>query len=208
MTTDAENRNLDRDYDAVNRTTRVELADVNEISMTYDPSGELLTLTPPGQPSHGFEYDERERVTAYVPPVVSADDARIRTSYNTENQVTQVTRADGRTVTISHDGVGRVDTVSIGRGDYEVEYNPITGQASQLSAPDTSTIALAYTGDRLLSTTWSGTVTGTVGRSYDADGRLAGRQVGTGSGTTFTYDDDALLGLFVRSGDEVSGCAF
>src|SRR5262249_32699734 len=63
-------------------------------------------------------------------------------------------------------------------------------------------------GGLLTGTTWAGQVAGTVGRTFDANFRVASESVNGGSAVTFQYDRDGLLtaaGALTLARDAASG---
>ena len=69
----------------------------------------------------------------------------------------------------------------------------MTGNVSNITAPDGGTQSFTYDGSLLLSTTWAGTVAGSVARTYDNDFRITTRNVNGGHNVSFGYDNDSLL---------------
>lgn len=61
------------------------------------------------------------------------------------------------------------------------------------SDPDGGAIAYSWNGPYLMSSTWSGEVTGSVARTYDSNGWLTSRSVNGAHTAAFGYDDDGLL---------------
>jgi YD repeat-containing protein len=67
--TDAAGRQVSFGYDAAGRMTSQTLADGRVIAFAYDENGNLTALTPPGRPSHGFDYTPVDLQSVYAPPV-------------------------------------------------------------------------------------------------------------------------------------------
>jgi len=180
--------------DLLGRATRQTLSDGREINFTYDPNGNLTSLTPPGRTAHYFNYTAGDQKDIYTPPTL-ADVALPATNYtyNLDKQLTNVIRPDGQTVTLNYDPVkGQLTTLTIPRGNYGYGYNAISGQLNSITAPDGGSLALAYDGFLPTSITWSGTIAGTVSRTYNNDFQVTGISVGADT-ITNSYDNDGLL---------------
>ena len=71
-------------------------------------------------------------------------------------------------------------------------YHATTGNLSTITAPG-ATLSYTYDGSLLKTTTWSGTVGGTVSRDYDNNFRITSQSVNGGNTISFGYDNDSLL---------------
>jgi YD repeat-containing protein len=180
-------------YDAAGRVTTQTLPDGREIQYTYDANGNLATLTPPGRPPHGFAYTPVDLISEYLPPDVGAGMNHTLYTYNADKQLTLITRPDGKTVSFDYDSAGRLSSQTIARGHTTFAYDPLTGKLKTITAPDGGTLAYAYDGQLLTSTTWSGTVAGSVSRTNDNNFRVAALQVNAANSIAFGYDNDSLL---------------
>src|SRR5262249_27285504 len=180
-------------YDPAGRVTTQTLPDGREIQYTYDANGNLATLTPPGRPSHGFAYTPVNLNDEYIPPDVGAGTNHTLYTYNADKQLTLVTRPDGKTVSLDYDSVGRLRTQTITRGQTTYVYDTTTGNLTMITAPDGGTLTYAYDSSLLTSTIWSGTVAGSVSRTYDNNFRLTALQVNGANSIALGYDNDSLL---------------
>ena len=99
-------------------------------------------------------------------------------------------------------------TLPGGAGSYAYEYGPVTKRLARATAPGGQVLDLAHDGFLLTGESWSGPVSGTVSRTYDADFRADSQAVNGGPGVAFGYDQDGLLtstgGLSIQR-DPVSG---
>jgi RHS repeat-associated protein len=82
--------------------------------------------------------------------------------------------------------------VTLARGAIGATYDAATGHLKTLAAPGGLNLAFAYDGALLTSESASGSVAGTVARTYDDDLRLASQSV-NGTAVSFGYDADSLL---------------
>jgi len=181
-------------YDADNRVTSQTTPDGAQTTSFYAPAGDLVSLTPPGETAHQFTYTPAGDEATYTAPAVP-DAASSTTSYayNLDRQLTLITRPDGKTVSFTYDGAGRQSTTTYDAGTVTRLYSPTTGQLVNVAATDGGTLDLSYDGSLLLSTAWSGVVSGTVSRTWNNDLRVATESVNGGNTVAFTYDPDGLV---------------
>ncbi len=102
-------------------------------------------------------------------------------------------RSEGQSITPGYDTGGRLSTLTEPRGQTTFAYHPTTGRLSGISAP--GGVALSYTYDGILrtETTWNSPVAGSVGRTFDADLRVASESVNGANDIAFQYDPNSLL---------------
>jgi RHS repeat-associated protein len=181
-------------YDLAGRITKQTLPDLREIQYSYDGNGNVTSITPPGRPAHGFSYTPVDLESNYTPPDAGFSPRHTQYSYNLDRQLTTVTRPDGQALQLSYEPTGgRLSTLTLpGSQTISYTYSATTGNLSSITAPG-STLAYAYDGALLASTTWSGTVAGSVGRTYDTNFRITEQTVNGGNLITFGYDNDSLL---------------
>src|SRR5262249_962194 len=129
----------------------------------------------------------------YIPPDVGAGMNHTLYTYNTDQQLTLITRPDGKTVGLDYDNAGRLRTQTITRGQTTFAYDPATGTLQTITAPDGGTVTYTYDSFLAKSTTWSGTVVGRVSRTYDNDFRVTALQVNGANSIAFGYDNESLL---------------
>ena len=192
--TDPLSRSVSFNYDLAGRVTQQTLPGGRVVQFGYDPNGNMTSITPPGRPSHVFSYTPVDLAGSYTPPVVpgSGTTSTIFT-YNKDRQLTEVSRPDGKMVQLSYDTAGRPSSITLPRGAVTSSYDAGTGQLSTLTSPDGVTLTYAHDGGLVTSTSWSGSIVGTVGRTYDNNLRIASRSVNGGQTVSFTYDNDGLL---------------
>jgi RHS repeat-associated protein len=120
---------------------------------------------------------------------------------NLDKQPTVVHRPDGSQIVTTYDSAGRVSTVTYPKGPNTSDgtvtvtrtYNATTGKLSGMTSSDGQSLAFGYDGRLLLSATWSGTVAGSVSRTYDNNFRVASESVNGANTVAMGYDDDGLL---------------
>jgi RHS repeat-associated protein len=194
--TDPMNRVQQYGYDAANRVVTQTFADGSQVGFGYDANGNLTSVTPPGRPEHGFGFTPNDLMSSYTPPVVAGVGATTY-EYNHDKQPSVIHRPDGSTINFTYDSAGRLWTTtypSIG-GNVTVTrtYSPTTGQLTGVTTSDGQSLAYGYDGKLVTSTTWSGNVAGSVGRTYNNDFRVASETVNGANSVAFGYDNDGLL---------------
>ena len=189
--TDPLGRSANYDYDSAGRLTRKTLPDGRIVYITYDANGDVTSIQPPGRDAHVFTYNAVNQEQDYTPPSISTGSSVTQYSYNLDKQLTGVTRPDGKVVGYSYDNAGRLSSVVLPRGQVTYGYNH-AGQLSQIDAPGNNMLNYIYDGVLPVSESWSGTVSGSVARSYNENFQLTWLSV-DGAGVAFSYDLDGLL---------------
>jgi RHS repeat-associated protein len=179
-------------YDLAGRPTRQVLPDGRAVTLAYDASGNVTSVTPPGRPAHSFGYTPVDLEQSYSPPSLGFPSATL-TSYNLDKQVSLISRPAGDTVAPSYDSAGRVASVTTSWGTTSLSYSPTTGQLAQITAPDLGKLSYAYDGALLTDMSWSGSVSGSIHRTYDNFLRVASETVSGGQAISYQYDTDGLL---------------
>nr|WP_249218386.1 hypothetical protein [Nitrospina sp. Nb-3] len=131
--------------------------------------------------------------TDYDPPNIGLPQHATQFSYNLDKQPTLITRPDGQTISFNYDTGGRLSSFVIPRGTVGFGYDSVTGNLNTITAPGGEGLSFTYDGSLPLSTTWSGTVSGSVSRTYDNSFRITSRSVNGGNTISFTYDQDDLF---------------
>ena len=164
------------------------------MGFSYDANGNVTSITPPGKPAHTFAYTPVDLEQDYVPPDLGFSPRNTQYTYNLDRQLTLVTRPDGQTLQLGYEPTGgRLSTLTLpGSQTITYAYHPSTGNVSTITAPG-STLSYSYDGSLLTSTAWTGTVAGSVGRTYDNNFRITSQSVNGGNTISFGYDNDSLL---------------
>jgi len=191
--------------------TRQILPDNREILFSYDANGNLASLLPPGSPGHSFTYTYTYTYTctytytytytytpvnlteSTVPPDLGAGSNSTLYRYNLDKQLTQIQRPDGQTVDYSYDSAGRTGSVTVPEGNYSYSYDSSTGKLAGITTPDGLALNYTFSGALPTQTSWSGAVTGNVGKTYDNDFRVSTVSVNGANPFTYQYDNDSLL---------------
>lgn len=181
-------------YDLAGRITTQTLPDTRTIGYAYDGNGNVTSITPPGRPVHAFQYTPVDLEADYNPPDAGFSPRNTQYAYNLDRQLTTVTRPDGQTIQLGYEPTGgRLSTLTLpGAITTTYAYSPTAGTLSSITTPG-STLSYTYDGSLLKSTTWSGTVPGSVSRNYDNNFRITSQSVNGANTINFGYDNDSLL---------------
>ncbi|MDP1696697.1 MAG: RHS repeat-associated core domain-containing protein [Xanthomonadaceae bacterium] len=190
--TDAIGRETHFSYDAAGRVTAQTLPDGRNIGFQYDAQGNLAALTPPGRSAHVFDYDRRDQTTAYTPPDLSGIDSITRYRYNLDRQTTHIERPGGAVIDFAYDSGGRIVSRTIPTGVDSYGYDATSGQLAAIDTADGISLRFARDGFLPTTTTWTGPVSGSVSRSFDANFWLTQETI-EGDAVAFAYDADGLL---------------
>ena len=165
----------------------------------YDSAGNLIAVTPPGQPTHHFAYTDVDLAKHYAPPEVpGVAEPATHYTYNRDRQVESITFPDGQVIDPVYLPNGRLDAVITADGTYAITYQdqPNSGLVESLSTPAGNVLTYEYDGPLLTRQTWSGAATdainGSVAYTHDENIWLTHLDI---AGTTIAYDrdDDGLL---------------
>ena len=185
--TDALNRSVSYEYDEMGRIVKKQLHDGNEVIYTYDEMGNLLSLTPPGKPSHDFIYTLVEKVETYTPPSVS-NSGVTQYHYNKDRQLTRIERPMGEIV-YEYDKAGKLQKM----GDITISYDPSTGNVASLESGYGINLTLVYDGSLLTGMSMSGEVRGNMKYRYDNNFWVTEMVINDSETIGFQYDNDGLL---------------
>jgi RHS repeat-associated protein len=180
-------------YDAAGRLLQQTLPGERVIKFGYDTNGNLKSLTPPDSKQHDFAYNPVNLLASYTPPEVEGiTNTQTKYGYYPDRLLQQITRPDGKTLSLSY-VAGQLKTLITPHGQLTYNYNSTTGHLDSIDFSTGANLSFGYDGWLPTQTTWSGAVSGSVTRSYDADLRLAGLSVNDGESIASQYDGDSLL---------------
>jgi RHS repeat-associated protein len=198
-------------YDDANRVTTQTFTDASFVVFGYDADGNITSVTPPGRTAHAFGFTPNDLISSYTPPVLSTE-VPTTYDYNHDKQPTFIHRPDGSQIAFTYDSAGRLWTTTYPSVNGNVvvtrTYDPTTGKLKTASTNDGQTVTYGYDGQLLTSRTWSGTVAGSVSRTYDNNFRVATELVNGANSVSLGYDDDGLLlsaGLLTVVRDPMNG---
>jgi RHS repeat-associated protein len=179
-------------YDADGHVLTKTFADGRVIKFTYDANGNLSSLTPQGKSAHTFAYNTVNFPSTYTPPVITgAGDATY--AYDKDQNLTTITRPDTKIIKFNYDTAGRLSQVVAPTETVNLAYNATTGNLASASIPSGESIAYGYNGPLPTSSTWSGTVAGSVSRTFNNNFWTASQSLNGANTINFTYDNDGLV---------------
>lgn len=202
--------------DAFGRPTSVTDRQLLKTNLGYDLTGNLKTVESPKsvgsstQTLHSLVADGANLLASYTPPVLPPllpQAADVATSYflDRDQAFATIQKPGNVSVAFDHDSVtGKLTKISGPSGATSIDYYPTTpcligcspGAVRTLSSPSGETLTIAYDGPLVTSTTFSGLVSASVARQYDASFRVKSQDVADEASTsklTFAYDSDDLL---------------
>jgi RHS repeat-associated protein len=184
-------------YDAAGRVLRTTRPDSSETLLGWDAGGNQVSLTPPGRPSHLFAYTPVNLTASYTAPDAGSGAAQTLFSHDVERKPTGVARPDGQALDFRYDPAGRLASIVAPDRQLTFGYDGTTGLPTTLATSDGISLSRAYDGALLTAESWTGPVSGSVGRTYNSR-FLPASQAVNGATVTFDYDPDGLL---IRAGD-------
>ncbi|MBZ5550264.1 MAG: hypothetical protein LAO22_20285 [Acidobacteriia bacterium] len=179
-------------YDANGRLLTTTLEDGRMVNYSYDANGNLTSITPPGSSSHSFAFSGVNLPTSYTPPVVTGGGATTYT-FSPDRELTKMTRPDGQVVNYNYDAAVRLSSVVSPTATLNFGYNSTTGNLATASVSGGEAIAYTYNGSLPTGSTWTGTVAGSVGRSYNNNFWVSTESIDGGNSIAFTFDKDGLV---------------
>jgi YD repeat-containing protein len=179
-------------YDLDGRLLTTTLPDGRAINYTYDANGNLTSVTPPGKPAHQFTYTAVDLASTYAPPTVTGTGVTSY-SYDLDRNLATITRPDSETINYAYDSAGRLSSVTTPTATNNYIYDGTTGNLSSASISGGEGLTYGYNGPLLTSSQWSGTVAGTVSRTFDNNFWVASESLNGGNTVPFTHDKDGLL---------------
>lgn len=179
-------------YDADGHVLKKILADGRVITVTYDSNGNLSTLIPPGKTTHTFAYNTVNSPSTYTPPPLTGAGSTSYT-YDKDRHLTLITRPDAKTITFKYDTAGRLSSVIASTETVNYAYNATTGNLASASIPSGESIAYGFNGPLLTSSTWTGTVAGSVSRTFNNNFWVTSLSLNGANTSNFTYDNDGLV---------------
>jgi RHS repeat-associated protein len=194
-------------HDADGHLLTTTLPDGRVITYTYDANSNLTSVTPPGKTAHSLSYTAVNLLATYTPPAVSGTGPTTY-AYNLDRNLTTVTRPDSEIITYGYDSAGRLSSITTPTETADYSYDATTGNLSTASITGGEAIAYGYNGPLPTSSTWAGTVAGSVSRAYNDNFWVTSESIDSGNTINFTYDNDGLLtkaGSLVITNDPKDG---
>ena len=166
------------------------LPDGRLISYAYDGDGNVTSVTPPGKSAHTFSYGTLDFPSGYTPPAVAGTGSTTFT-YNFDHDLTTITRPDGETINYGYDSAGRLNSMATPTEAVSYSYDSLTGNLDGASIAGGEAIAYGFNGPLPTSSTWTGTVAGSLSRMYNNNFWVTSQSINSNT-INFTYDNDGL----------------
>jgi RHS repeat-associated protein len=179
-------------YDLDGRLLTSTLEDGRVVSYSYDANGNLTSITPPGSLAHAFGYSTVNQLTSYTPPPVSGGGATTY-SFNSDREITKMTRPDGQVINYSYDPSGRIISLNSPGTTLNFGYDSTSGNLSTASVSGGETITYSYDGSLPTGSAWTGEVAGAVGRSFNNNFWVTSETINGANSVSFTFDKDGLV---------------
>lgn len=183
--------------DSAGRPTDTKLPDghggTRDLLTGYDGDDNVTSMQLPAGPLHQLIYTPVDALASYVPPSLGTGTWLTQDQYDLDGRLARETRPDGAQITYGYDGAGRLLTTTYPQGVLTRGYDPATGHLVSISAPSGVTLGFGYDGFLPKSTTWSGTVAGSLLLGYDSTFRMTSQVLNGGAPLSFSYDDDNLM---------------
>jgi len=177
-------------YDTDGNVLTTTLPDGRVINYSYDANGNLTSVTPPGESVHDFAYNAVDQPTSYTPPGVIGTGATTY-AYDLDRDLTSITRPDGKKITYGYDTAGRLSSTSTPTGTTTYAYSSTTGNVVSANR-GAQHLSYGYNGPLPTKSTWTGTVAGSVSRTYNDNFWVVSESVSGGGSIAFKYDNDGL----------------
>ncbi len=183
--TDPENYTTSYTYDPLGRITRIIRPDTTFIGFTYDDNGNMTVLTNPSTINHGFGFNKVNLNTSYQTPLSGSysylydKDRRLKqTNFPSGNQINNVYAS------------GRLEQIQTPEGNIDFTY--VCGTNVESITKGTESITYGYDGKLIASETMAGTLSQSLGYTYNNDFNLTGFTY-AGNTVNYSYDNDGLL---------------
>ncbi len=162
------------EHDVLGRLRAQEGPDGRRIELDYDAHDNLTKLVPPGRPEHQFRYTGADSAERYIPPTLAGVDAEVGFRYDADLAPEGADGPGDQQITFHPDQFGRIERITLARGEYVHEYDPVTGELAHLSSPDAVGLHFGRDGPLLRDARWStpGAPDAVVSFDYDDAFRL------------------------------------
>jgi RHS repeat-associated protein len=184
-------------HDGVGRQTQITLPGGAMIGFAYDAAGNVTAVRPPGKPNHAFEYNALGLLAKYTPPGLNGRLTSTDYKYNSDRQLTDVIRSDGKTIRLAYDlascACGKLNRLEEPKGVHQYSYKETTGRLNSISSPGGVLLTFEYDGPLLTAESWSGPIRGNVQHEHDRNLRVVSRRVNEAMPITYKTDADGLL---------------
>ena len=179
-------------YDPVGRITGISRPDDGFVGFTYDKNGNMAVLTNPVDVDHGFGFNNVNRNSFYQTPL-SRSYSYI---YDKDRRLIQTNFPSGKTIINDYvdptdpNDKSRIWQIRTPEGNIDFTY--LCGTKVESITKGAESTTYGYDGKLVTSETISGTLSQSIGYSYNNDFDLTDSTY-AGTTTSYAYDDDGLL---------------
>jgi len=198
------------EYDSLNRPVRLFNTKGEEVALSYDENGNVLSLTDPRLGVVRYTYDRQDRIVARKDGLLRDDTFE----YDKNGNLTKATDRRGKVTRFGYDALDRFVFVGYGAAGeepnvtYESTVSYTYDAANRLTAvADSASGNIAFGYDDLDRLTSESSQRGTVSYSYDAAGRRKTMSVPGQALITYGYDDADRL-TSITQGTTAVGLAY
>ncbi|WP_166646082.1 RHS repeat domain-containing protein [Halospina denitrificans] len=178
--TDALENSTNREYDALERVTRIQDAEGGVARLAYDYRDNLISVTDPEGRVTRFEYNRNDQVTAEIRTPESGVEHERTYAYDADGNLTEEITPEGQKLIYEYDDAAQL--IGIELYDNQADSGPVRaitftytalGQIAGYSDENTS-VSYDYSarGQMVQATTDYGPFSKTITYSYDAVGRM------------------------------------
>jgi len=177
--------------DPAGRATNIVRPDSDAIGLRYNPSAQVIGVTPPGRTEHAMDYTGMGLFKRYTAPDVGQP-TNLWITYNEAREWTSIRYPADRIITATYNQVGLPQTLTWPEDKLNFSFNTngvLTGIAS------TSGVSWVYgfDGPLLTNAYMTGPVTGRIGITYSSDLRPSILTINGTVSIPYTYDNDLLI---------------
>ena len=177
--------------DGNGRPTIITLPGARTLDIGYDRMGNMLSITPPSKPSHGFTMTPTDRTASYVPPDVLPTLEAKNTYYGYDKDSLLLTRAEpGQTTTFTYDSAGRTSTIDDGVA--RIFGYDSAGRVGTITTGDGVVLTNTYDGTLLTQQLVSGPFSRALNRSYDHFRRVTSIGIDANA-IAYAHDGDGFV---------------
>lgn len=182
-------------FDERGRVVSFAAGDETATTRTFDQAGDLVEVRPGGSGQHVLVRDGAGRISASaVPALPGAPIIDENYERDDDGHIVRILRGGDQAITFGRRPTGAIDTVDAPGLSIAAQRDP-AGFVKRLEVADGADVAIERDGDRLLSETWSGPVSGDVTYAYDDNGRVSSTLISGIEAAVRRDDDGALTGV-------------
>jgi len=184
-------------HDQAGRVSSQLFPDSSQTRFAHDASGNIISVVNPRGFTYRFTYNAANLLDSLVMPTTAAGAAFIRYRYDADRRFTSISRPEGTVIGFSFDSASRPSTLTVPEGVIRYMFDSVTGNLASVSAPNGTAVAFTYDGGLPVSTSWTGSVAGSIQATYNDDLRTATMAVNGANAINYDYDRGGRL---VRAG--------